>query len=120
MKYLTMYTLIVLFVVAGAISAPQDKNGKREASTSATTSVKSVYTCPMHADVRSDAPGKCPKCGMALVENVQKAAKTSEGTRCAGMCCEKMKSGQAMKSNGSCPADSTHGTVMSMKGCCGK
>jgi Cu+-exporting ATPase len=26
-----------------------------------------VYTCPMHADVKSDKPGKCPKCGMALV-----------------------------------------------------
>lgn len=25
------------------------------------------YTCPMHADVRSDKPGKCPKCGMQLV-----------------------------------------------------
>ena len=28
------------------------------------------YTCPMkeHADVVSDQPGKCPKCGMKLVE----------------------------------------------------
>lgn len=26
-----------------------------------------VYTCPMHADVRSDRPGACPKCGMVLV-----------------------------------------------------
>jgi hypothetical protein len=25
------------------------------------------YTCPMHADVRTNAPGKCPKCEMALV-----------------------------------------------------
>lgn len=25
------------------------------------------YTCPMHADVVANAPGKCPKCGMALV-----------------------------------------------------
>lgn len=25
------------------------------------------YTCPMHADVTSDKPGKCPKCGMQLV-----------------------------------------------------
>ena len=27
-----------------------------------------VYACPMHADVTSDAPGKCSKCGMALVK----------------------------------------------------
>ena len=28
------------------------------------------YTCPMkeHADVISDKPGNCPKCGMKLVE----------------------------------------------------
>ncbi len=25
------------------------------------------YVCPMHPDVRSDQPGKCPKCGMNLV-----------------------------------------------------
>ena len=25
------------------------------------------YTCPMHPEVRLDAPGKCPKCGMELV-----------------------------------------------------
>jgi len=26
-----------------------------------------VYTCPMHPEVRQSSPGKCPKCGMALV-----------------------------------------------------
>ena len=26
-----------------------------------------VYVCPMHADVRETKPGRCPKCGMALV-----------------------------------------------------
>ena len=26
------------------------------------------YTCPMHPEVTSDKPGKCPKCGMDLVE----------------------------------------------------
>jgi Zn finger protein HypA/HybF involved in hydrogenase expression len=28
---------------------------------------KVVYTCPMHPEVISDKPGKCPKCGMNLV-----------------------------------------------------
>jgi len=25
-----------------------------------------IYTCPMHPEIRSDRPGSCPKCGMAL------------------------------------------------------
>lgn len=26
-----------------------------------------IYTCPMHPEVRSTQPGTCPKCGMTLV-----------------------------------------------------
>ncbi|MBI3872985.1 MAG: hypothetical protein HY304_07930 [candidate division Zixibacteria bacterium] len=29
---------------------------------------KQIYVCPMHADVTSDKPGQCSKCGMALVK----------------------------------------------------
>jgi P-type Cu+ transporter len=25
-----------------------------------------IYTCPMHPEIRQDKPGNCPKCGMAL------------------------------------------------------
>ncbi len=28
--------------------------------------VSSLYTCPMHPEVKQQAPGNCPKCGMAL------------------------------------------------------
>jgi len=35
-----------------------------------------VYTCPMDPEVRSDHPGSCPKCGMALEPEVS-AAPTS-------------------------------------------
>jgi CopA family copper-resistance protein len=29
---------------------------------------KSVFTCEMHPEIQEDKPGKCPKCGMPLVE----------------------------------------------------
>ena len=35
------------------------------------TSVKGAaktYTCSMHPEVIADKPGKCPKCGMQLIE----------------------------------------------------
>ena len=25
-----------------------------------------IYTCPMHPEIRQDRPGSCPKCGMTL------------------------------------------------------
>lgn len=28
--------------------------------------VGTVYTCPMHPEIRQDHPGNCPKCGMSL------------------------------------------------------
>jgi hypothetical protein len=35
-----------------------------------------MYSCPMHADVTSDKPGTCSKCGMDLKPAKQKAAKS--------------------------------------------
>ena len=30
--------------------------------------MKDLYTCPMHPEVKSDKPGRCPKCGMDLIQ----------------------------------------------------
>lgn len=32
--------------------------------------MKVFYTCPMHPEVKSDKPGKCPECGMKLEKKV--------------------------------------------------
>jgi Cu+-exporting ATPase len=44
-----------------AVHAPQVPAPARPPAAGST-----VYTCPMHPEVRQDHPGDCPKCGMAL------------------------------------------------------
>jgi len=41
-----------------------DHGERSSASTSAPHAV--VWVCPMHPEVKQNAPGACPKCGMAL------------------------------------------------------
>lgn len=48
--------------------------GMGKVSAEAPTAAEDQYTCPMHADVTSDKPGKCPKCGMALVKKTAAGA----------------------------------------------
>ncbi|MEI2822068.1 MAG: heavy metal-binding domain-containing protein [Chitinophagaceae bacterium] len=43
-----------------------------------------MYTCPMHPDVTSDKPGKCPKCGMELKEKEQATVVYSCPMKCEG------------------------------------
>jgi Cu+-exporting ATPase len=42
--------------------APFDKS----ASPPLAAPVGTIYTCPMHPEIRQDHPGSCPKCGMTL------------------------------------------------------
>lgn len=48
----------------------------KEESRRAPGSKKTIYTCPMHPEIKQDRPGSCPKCGMDLVP--EKAEETSE------------------------------------------
>jgi len=45
-----------------------------------TSAAAQQYTCPMHPEVVKDAPGKCPKCGMKLVEKND----AKKGGKCCG------------------------------------
>lgn len=46
-----------------AFIKPVEKSPKSEQQSSGSGT---VYTCPMHPEIRESAPGSCPKCGMAL------------------------------------------------------
>ena len=41
----------------------------------APAAAKLMYTCPMHPEINSDKPGKCPLCGMSLVKTTGGEAK---------------------------------------------
>ena len=41
-------------------------NVEAATTTASDMSHESTYSCPMHPEVKQKAPGKCPKCGMAL------------------------------------------------------
>ncbi len=45
-------------------------------------SAGTVYTCPMHPEIRQPGPGSCPKCGMAL----EPAAPVAQATRTEYTC----------------------------------
>lgn len=65
-------SLIILLLAAIAACQPSKEKGNTESEMDGTVTEKDsarvAYTCPMHPEVLSDAPGKCPKCGMELVK----------------------------------------------------
>src|SRR5947209_896242 len=50
--------------VAAAVAGPVEHSSAFPAAAPAAQG--SVYTCPMHPEIRQQGPGSCPICGMAL------------------------------------------------------
>src|SRR3989344_5280988 len=38
-----------------------------------------IYTCPMHPEIKQDKPGMCPECGMSLVPAKKKKSEDVGG-----------------------------------------
>src|SRR6266851_4872876 len=52
-----------MLLMGGMMMGGQDK----QPASTGQTSGAGEYTCPMHPDVRTSQPGRCPRCGMNLV-----------------------------------------------------
>lgn len=57
-----IFSILIFFSLS--VSAQERNKMKMPVKEKTTTT---VYTCPMHPEIVSDKPGKCPKCGMNLV-----------------------------------------------------
>ena len=70
MKKVTLLAIAILFSVGTVFAAHRANPVSDTTKTKKTKTAKVIYTCPMHTDVVSYKPGKCPKpgCGMTLVK----------------------------------------------------
>lgn len=58
----SLIPLIVAIILCGAMANPVAAQKQKRPRSQAVAK----YSCPMHPDVKSSKPGKCPKCGMTL------------------------------------------------------
>src|SRR4026207_45547 len=73
-KIIVMVFGFVLYSFACAQNIPDIKRSPQKNENKKTVK-KLIYTCVMHPEVQMSEPGKCPKCGMALVKKIIKSTK---------------------------------------------
>lgn len=73
MKAIKMLMMAALTILSVAVFAQDSTAKKMKAPKHKMEKMK--YSCPMHADVVSDNPGKCTKCGMDLTKSKKQEMK---------------------------------------------
>src|ERR1700704_681283 len=63
MSMKVFFLALILLCAVTPISKPDLASAQRRQKTQRKTA---RYACPMHPEVKSSKPGKCPKCGMTL------------------------------------------------------
>jgi hypothetical protein len=74
-----IFTTVIVIIISCSHALAQDKTKSIEKQTSTKTEMANesvYYTCPMHPEIKSDKPGKCPKCGMTLEKKTVKTTGT--------------------------------------------
>ena len=67
LSHLAAVTLVALSLLLGACDKAPPPGAPETALDHAAKHLDPTYQCPMHPEVTSDQPGKCPICGMTLV-----------------------------------------------------
>ena len=99
-KHLNLIGILLLTVLVGAAAGLYFDVPARLHSATSKTSVGQQYICPMHPEIVSAKPGKCPKCGMALVLASQIKSShdgCSEGEEQQSGCCAEMSGASTAK-----------------------
>jgi len=72
MKYMRFVIVgafaVTIAIALSSITGCKQSEQQQPSSGAASTNKTVQYTCTMHPEVVQDKPGKCPKCGMDLVE----------------------------------------------------
>jgi len=68
MKKVFVFVLLSIAVLVFAASCNRGSSDVKKQPTMQESNTQVYYTCTMHPEVRSEQPGKCPKCGMELVK----------------------------------------------------
>jgi hypothetical protein len=121
-KHIPLIGIFLLTVVVGAAAGVYFDVPGRIQSAARARAIKATagqYSCPMHPEVVSAQPGKCPKCGMALTpaSEPQSVHAGRGATRQAGQphgCCAKPQAAKSTLPPGHppIPAPTTHSDCM--------
>src|ERR1043166_6002087 len=77
-KQILLCTGVIALAAANCVLGQRTEHSPSHGSDVASERESHVkYTCPMHPEVISDRPGKCPKCGMTLVPLKEKGKRSA-------------------------------------------
>jgi len=78
MKTQKLVAVLIIALLAVSTMNAQEKDHSKMKKEVTKVDMKTVYTCPMHADVKSETPGDCSKCKMKLVAKEMPVKSKSE------------------------------------------
>ncbi len=77
-RNLKIFFLVFIIASCGNEKTIHDMKDMDEQSHANHSAQQKIYTCPMHPEIIRNEPGKCPICGMDLVEKISEESTSNE------------------------------------------